>query len=124
MKITTDMVKTVTAVASVKTVARRDLVVGDLYKNRSGGRIYMHTGLRTAPPSGHTVDIVVGSQTFTVNASNIKGYTDNGDAILGWQSIIVDGDVKSGSDGAAITFDGDKDVLHVGYVDLNLNLFS
>src|SRR5690606_16310823 len=109
------------AVAPTTTKRRRDLKMGDLFRNVNGGKIYMHTGVRTAPPSGtNTVRVTVGGNEVYRSTDRNLGYAPNGDVIVGFQSIVVRGKVSPGQDGAVVTFDGDKEVVYLGRAAITL----
>lgn len=110
-KNTTALVQDVKRQVRPSSLNRGSLEVGDLFKRPKGkGRVYMHTGTRTTPPSelGKRVSL---------------GILPNGDHIVGYQSIVVQGVVKSGEDGAMVTFNNDP-VNHVGRASITLSLFN
>lgn len=91
-----DIIKTGAArKPAVPTVRRDSLVIGDVYAVKD--RHFMHTGVRTNPPS-----------------------TGGNGRVVGYQSIIVKGNVKDGSDGAAFTTKGDKQVVLVGKAEVTV----
>lgn len=125
-------IKSINIVSSVNRVPatvikkRSALEVGDVFKNANGKRLYMHTGVRTAPPSGSApTTIVVNGQTINVPSTvRSLGRTANGQDIVGFQSIVVQGTVKTGEDGSSVSFDGTQDVIVVGKAELALKLFG
>lgn len=107
---------------SARTVRRSTLNIGDCYKNKAGGRTYMHTGARTRPPSGSHTEIAVNGKVVH-NADNFATLLrQNGKDVIAFQAIVVEGAVKAGEDGTVVSFQ-DKDVLFVGAADITLNLF-
>lgn len=109
-------------VPTTTVVKRSSLKVGDLFRNRDGGKVYMHTGQRTAPPSGRTVSIQVGNQTVSHEVFKSLGRNAAGQDVIGYQGIVVQGKVAYGQDGSVVTFDGNKDVVLLGTAELSLNL--
>lgn len=103
-----------------KDVRRDTLVIGDLFQRKNGrGRVYMHTGCRTAPPSGRTLTCE-----FNGSKQNIELFkkcgVQGGKDIIGFQAIVVEGDVDEGEDGAAVTYDGAALVTWVGRAEITL----
>ena len=105
----------------VKETRRSMLVMGDVYRVERRGRTFMHTGCRTAPPSACEVIAITPLGPKTVPLYKVHGRHANGENIIGWQSIIVDGAIKPGSDGAVVSFE-DKRVFLVGKGTISLEL--
>jgi hypothetical protein len=105
-------------VGSVRKVLRSTLIPGDLYRVERQGRTLMHTGARTCPPSARSINVVTPAGTFPVEVHATIGRRPNGEDIIAFQSIVVDGDVKAGSDGAVVSF-SNKNVYLVGRATIN-----
>lgn len=107
---------------------RGQLEVGDLYRNSDTGRVYMHTGYRTAPPSGSDdVTVQVNGETVYKNDASSRttgSFYRGGRKVLAAQSIIVQGKIKGGEDGSAVTFDLEKHVQVVGKASIDLELWA
>ena len=121
---TTSLVKNVNRISYSKTMLRRDLKPGDLFKVKGGTKTYMATSKRTAPPSENNVTITVGDKKFTHQIHKVHGRTSNGKEIVGYQSIVVQGAVTCGEDGGVVTFNGDREVTVVGRSTVDLNLWK
>lgn len=80
------------------TVRRDSLKVGDLFSNKADGRVFMHTGTRTNPPSQGRAGTV------------------------GYNSIVVRGKIKTGSDGAAFSENGSRQVFPRGNATITANI--
>lgn len=104
MSKSTSIVSTSSTTRPTNTVARRTLKMGDVFSRpkEKNGNLYMHTGVRTKPPSA--------------------GATRYGSKVIGYQSIVVKGTIKVGEDGARFTDKGDTTVLKVGTATVALNL--
>lgn len=91
-------------------VSRKDMDMWDLFSTKAGGRVLMHTGVRTLPPSSAP--------------NNGRGLPVDGDGnvIIGYQSVVVSGKIKDKSDGAVFTSDGDKPVVRRGRGQVSLDL--
>ncbi len=88
---------------------RDSLELGDLFslvKDKHKGRVYMHSGVRTQPPSA--------------GSTNNKRFNDR--PVIGYQSIIVKGSVSSGEDGTIFTTDGSKTIVRKGHATIELHL--
>lgn len=105
--------------AGGRSVRRSTLTVGDLYSVKGGSNTYMHTGRRTAPPSGRTVEISVGGRSMQHEVFKSLGVDDSGSTVIGFQSIIVKGSITPGSDGAAVSWE-DKEVTFLGRAAIDL----
>lgn len=123
MAVSTSIVAGVKTLKTTKIVKRASLQVGDLFRNKDGGRVYMHTGQRTAPPSGRNVSIQIGNQTVQHEVFKSLGRNASGQDVIGYQSIVVQGSVKPGQDGSMVTFNN-NDVIYVGKAEINLALFA
>jgi hypothetical protein len=91
-------------------VQRKDLDVFDLYSLKAGGRVLMHTGVRTSPPSAAPD----GGRGLARDA--------DGNVVVGYQSVVVQGKIKDKSDGAVFTSDGEKPVIRRGRAQVSLTL--
>lgn len=109
-----------TPVAPATTRRRGDLVVGDLFRNPDGGKVYMHTGARTRPPSGSGDVVTVNGVTVHDGRSKSLGRNLAGRDIIAYQAIVVRGHVTPGEDGAVVTFDGAKEVVYLGRAAISL----
>src|SRR5690606_1132258 len=94
-------------------VKRSSLQMYDVFS--VNGTKYMHTGVRTTPPSSNgTViyDPETGRQR-KVGGRPVLGYTPNGDEIIGYQSVKLN-NVTPGEDGATVSFNPDANVTYLG----------
>lgn len=107
-KKTTDLVADINEKSKPTCIRKRSLTVGDLYKKKvDSDKVYMFTGRRTAPPSEYTSILFIDYY---------------GVHVVGFNSIVVQGDVKEGSDGAVVSFK-DDDVYLVGKARIDLDFF-
>ena len=107
MKTSTSIVSSGSSIARPTGVTRGSMKVGDLFRNKITGKLYMDTGARTCPPS----------------EGRSTGYTQNGKDIIARQALVVGGGISDGEDGAVMSTDLDKDVIHVGRGAITTNLF-
>jgi N-acetylglutamate synthase/N-acetylornithine aminotransferase len=114
----TSIVGAASFLATEKKVQRSALNVGDLYKETNSGRVLMHTGQRTMPPSGRRVEVRVGDQVVVHEVFPSLGRNAVGQDIIAFQSIVVQGDVAPGQDGAVVSFK-DGEVTLVGKATIN-----
>ena len=94
----------------ITTTQRKDMDIYDLYSLKAGGRVLMHTGVRTSPPSE------------APNGGRGLARDTNGNVVVGYQSLVVSGKIKDQSDGAVFTSDGDKPVIRRGRANIALSL--
>ena len=114
----TSIVGSASYLAMEEKVLRSALNVGDLYKEPNNGRVLMHTGQRTMPPSGRRVEVRIGNQTVVHEVFPSLGTNAAGQDIIGFQSIVISGDVGTGQDGAVVSFK-DGEVTLVGKATIN-----
>lgn len=100
-------------------VKRSSLQMYDVFS--VNGTMYMHTGVRTTPPSSNgTViyDPETGRQR-KVGGRPVLGYTPNGDEIIGYQSVKLN-NVTPGEDGATVSFNPEANVTYLGRAEIHL----
>lgn len=107
-----------------KRVLRKNLQVGDLFIAGNSGKVYMHTGCRSCPPTQRSVTIHVGDQSIEHEIYAAQGSLPNGKDIIGWQSMIVEGDPEAGGDGTSFTTKGNREVTYVGKGHLTLEMID
>ena len=108
-------------VGDLRMTRRSALEPGDLYSVEEDGRILMHTGVRTCPPSTRFVSVTTPAGTQQVEVHKAIGRRPNGEDIIAFQSMVVEGDIKDGSDGAVVSFK-DKEVYYMGRATLDLDI--
>lgn len=103
-----------------RTVNRNKLTIADLYLDAKG-RTLMFTGFRTRPPSGGGGVQVYKDGTVVIDTSLPSlGTTEGGQTIIGYQSMVVEGRIRTGSDGTTVSFTRGN-VTWIGRAEITLN---